>query len=168
MADEITHETEPDVPEAYLILPILKPILKNGSDVALILMIYRIIKNRNCWVTGDKKCYPKWQLFHNFVKSILVFIGTADAAIYIYAEVTCFTQTQLGHLNNAHASGIMITVANCYKWVYLAYVAIYLLTALEMCYCAGFILVKAAKKEIHSRVSTLPQRHSQAQPGRHF
>ena len=159
MADEITHETEPNVSGAYLILPILKPILKNGSDVALILMIYRIIKNRNCWVTGDKKCYPKWQLFHNFVKSILVFIGTADAAIYIYAEVICFTQTQLGHLNKAHASGIMITVANCYKWVYLAYVAIYLLTALEMCYCAGFILVKAAKKQIHSRVSTLPQPH---------
>ena len=153
MADQITHETEPTVSEAYLILPILKPILKNGSDVALILMIYRIIKNRNCWITGDKKGYPRWQQFHNFVKSVLIFIGTADAAVYIYAEVICFTQTQLGNLDNAHASGIMMTVADCYKWVYLGYVAIYLLTALEMCYCAGFILFKAAKKEIHSRVS---------------
>ena len=129
-------------------------------------MIYRIIKNRNCWITGDKKGYPKWQLAHNWVKSVLVFIGTADAAVYIYAEVICFTQTQLGNLSNAHASGIMITVANCYKWVYLAYVAIYLLTAFEMCYCAGFILVKAAKKKIHSRVSLSPHIFRPTQPSR--
>ena len=124
-------------------------------------MIYRIIKNRNCWITGNKKGYPRWQLAHRFVKSLLVFIGTADAAVYIYAEVICFTQTQIGNLSNAHASGIMATVANCYKWVYLAYVTIYLLTALEMCYCAGFILVKAAKKKLHSRVSSQTREHSQ-------
>ncbi len=141
--------TEPTVSEAYLILPILKPILKNGADVALILMIYRIIRNRNRWVTGGKNGYPKYQLFHNFDKSILVLIGTADAAVYIYAEVICFTQTQLGHLNNAHASGIMITVANCYKWIYLGYTTLYRPSnrARRCAIVQVFILVTAAKKK---------------------
>jgi hypothetical protein len=114
LADMIYHEFEPSVSEAYLILPAFKPILKNAADIALIVTVYRIIKIRNRWITGDEKAIQGGSDSTTSSSSILTPVGIADAAIYIYAEVVCFTQTELIKTSNGHLSSKMVTVAACY------------------------------------------------------
>ena len=144
----MVHEYQPTVPKAYLILPSLKPVLDNATDVALIAMVYRIIKDRNRWVCGDLTGYLWWQRAHSFVVYILIILAIADTALYIYAEVLLFG-LQVDQLIDPR----LAKAANSYKEVHLTYNALYLATTIEIMGCAIFILWRARAQKLKSRVS---------------
>ena len=142
------HEYQPTVPKIYLILPSLKPVLNNATDVGLIAMVYRIIKNRNRWVCGDLTGYLWWQRTHSFVVDILILLAIADTALYIYAQVLLF-----GHQVDQLIDPRLAKAANSYKEVHLTYNALYLVTTVEIMGCAIFILWRARAQKLKSRVS---------------
>lgn len=142
------HEYQPTVPKIYLILPSLKPVLNNATDVGLIAMVYRIIKNRNRWVCGDFTGYLWWQRTHSFVVDILILLAIADTALYIYAQVLLF-----GHQVDQLIDPRLAKAANSYKEVHLTYNALYLVTTVEIMGCAIFILWRARAQKLKSRVS---------------
>ena len=146
--DDMVHEYQLTVPKVYLILPSLKPVLDNTTDVGLIAMVYRIIKNRNRWVCGDLTGYLWWQRAHSFVVYILILLAIADTALYIYAEVLLFG-LQVDQLIDPR----LAKAANSYKEVHLTYNALYLVTTIEIMGCAIFILWRARAQKLKSRVS---------------
>lgn len=145
LAEGVIHEYEPRVPKVFLVLPALKPVLDNATDVTLLGMIYRVVKNRNRWVSGNHRGYKTWQRMHQFIILILLLFAIADTALYIYAQVLLFSQVQV----NAK----LVRTANSYLDVHLAYTTLYLLTSLEILACIIFIAIQASRQKLRSRVS---------------
>ena len=144
-ADGMVHEYTPRVPSAFLILPALKPVINNTADVTLIGVIYRIVKNCCCWLTGDHKGYEIWQLFHHGAIFLLAIFALADTAFYIYVQVLLFVTDTVDHR--------LVEVAARYKDIHLTYTTLYLAVSIEILTFVAFLFVQTRRQNLRNRVS---------------
>jgi hypothetical protein len=130
MADEIIHEYKVNMTGAYLILPILKQVLSNGTDTTLIYVVYSVIKNRFIYCNAEQGGYKTIQNIHLGIWILILLVGVADTVLYSYAQV------YISHnINNAKA----VSISNWYKSIHLPYVTAYCAISVEMFASAGFI-----------------------------
>ncbi len=156
LADGIWHEYEPSLCKAYLILPALKPVLDNSTDVALIAVLYRIVKNRIRWLTANHRGYHYWQRAHQAVISILALFALADTALYIYAHVLLFGLSEASDLEVDRG---LLKVADSYRDIHLVYLTLYFASALEILGWILFIVLKARPQKLKSRVNHFLNEH---------
>lgn len=131
MADEIVHEYEFKVPNAYLVLPIFKQVLANGTDTTLLYVIYTIISVQFSHSTTEGNRYKAIGCTHFWIFIFMVLWGIADASLYSYTQV--YTVTHDGGNPTA------INLSNWYRRIHMSYVSIYCAVSLEMFACALFI-----------------------------
>ena len=141
----MVHEYTPTVPTAFLILPAFKPIINNTDDVVLIGVIYRIIKNRNRWLTGEYAGYKTWQMINRGVLSLLTLLAVADVVFYIYAQVLLFVKD--------NDDPTLIKLARDYQDIHLTYKSVYAAVSIEILVCAAFLLAQTRRQHLHSWVS---------------
>ena len=142
--DGMLHEYALEVPSAFLILPALKSIIDDLSEIVLIGVIYRIIKNRNRWLTSNEIGYKWWQTAHTGTTTLLTILAVADTALSIDAQVLLF--------NNDIDSSELIAAAARYKDIHLAYVTVYLATTIEILFCTIFLKIQARRQDRPNKV----------------
>ena len=76
MAYEILHEYSLNMTSAYLVFPIIKQVLANGTDTPLIYVIYRAIKNRLCCPRPEKIGYQLAQNIHSGIFVLMLLFGS--------------------------------------------------------------------------------------------
>jgi hypothetical protein len=143
MADEIVHEYELDVPNIYLLLPVVKQVLSNGTDTALLFVVYSVIRNRFRYTKTEKFAYGRVPFIHIGIYVGMLLFGVADAALFSYAQV--FT------VSHDTEDPSVIKISNWYRNIHLSYVTVYCVVILEMFTCAGFIFKQSTIEP--SRVS---------------
>lgn len=144
-ADGMIHEYTFTVSAAFLILPALKPVLVDLADVTLIGVVFRIIKNRNRWLTKDLVGFKTWQRIHSLALILLVLFAVADIALYIYTEVLVFTKLiDIPKLNKA---------ASRYKYIHITYMTMYFAASVDILVCAGLLMFRKWRQDRRSRVS---------------
>lgn len=141
MADQIVTAIVPTLPSFYVFMPILKQVLANVPDTTLFYVVYGVIENRLDDIGRDGRSYDKFKLAHKLIiPSIMVVLGLADAAIYLYAQVSFMsitTSSSPSTINNA------VNLAGIYTKLHLTYVAAYVAVAIEILCCAILIFRRA-------------------------
>jgi hypothetical protein len=139
LADEILHEYDLEMLNAYLALPIAKQILANGTDTTLLYVVYSLIRNRFDYIHAENDSYKRLQEIHNGAFIVMVLFAIADASLYSYAQVYTVSH------DNA------INISNRYRDIHLSYVTVYCAATLEIFACAVVIFKQSGEKQ--TRVS---------------
>lgn len=155
MADGTVHELRIKVPKAYLVVPALKPVIANGTDVTLIGLLYVIIENRFHHIRPGG--YNVWHQVHR--RAILVLLGLfalADTVLYIdfqalawgknTQDLACKSVSQSKEIKG------LISVADWYQRIHLIYTVIFLVVTLEIVACVVFVLKRSPMERMRSRV----------------
>jgi hypothetical protein len=144
MADEIIHEYRLNMTGSYLVLPILKQVLSNGTDTTLIYVVYSVIKNRFIYCNAEQGGYKATQNIHQGIWILILLVGIADTVLYSYAQVYISN-----HIHNAKA----VSISNWYSSIHLPYVTAYCAISVEMFASAGFIWRDS--RPVQTRVSSM-------------
>lgn len=156
VADGIVHELRLDLPRAYLVIPALKPIITNVTDVTLIGLIYLVVENRLLRLKkpGDRHFLS---LVHkNVVAVILILLALGDTVSCIYAQVVIYDKTvevteSTGTDTTAKVT-TLISGPTWYRRIHLAYATVYFAIALEIMACALYMHLQSSRA-LRSRVS---------------
>jgi len=97
LADEILHEYDLEMLNAYLALPIFKQVLANGTDTTLLYIVYSLIRNRFEYIQAEHDSYKRLQGIHNWVFIVMILFAIADASLYSYAQVYTVSHDTVAH-----------------------------------------------------------------------
>jgi hypothetical protein len=100
LADEILHEYDLEMLNAYLALPISKQVLANGTDTTLLYVVYSLIRNRFNYIQAEHESYKRLQEIHNGVFIVIVLFAIADASLYSYAQVYTLSHDNAINISN--------------------------------------------------------------------
>lgn len=157
VADGTVHELQIKVPKAYLVVPALKPVIANGTDVTLIGLIYVIIKNRFHYVRPGG--YKFWHQFHtNAIIVLLTLLALADTFLYIDVQAIAWGKTietsVCKSVDHNKEIKTLIAMADWYQRIHLIYTCIFLAVTLEIVACILFVLKRFPVQSMRNRVST--------------
>lgn len=148
-ADGIVHEYEPQVPNSYIALEIVKGLLANGTDCILLFVVYSTITNRFCYIKKDKRAHMLTQQIHVGIAVLVFLVGLADSIVFVYAQIYISTHA-------ADDAGA-INIFNVYSKIHLCFTGVYCAASLEMFACAVWIfsqsqscVSRAQKEKEHS------------------
>lgn len=158
LIDGIIHELQIEVPKAYLIIPALKPVIANGTDVTLVGLLYVIVKNRFRHIRPDG--YILLQKVHRRgVVSLLAVLGLADTILYINVQGVAWGKTIESlfckSVDDTTGMKALVAVADWYQRIHLLYTSIFFLVTIEIVACVIFILKKSPTQRMRSRVRIL-------------
>jgi hypothetical protein len=143
LADEIVHEFDFDIPDVYLLMPILKQALANAIDTTLLYVIYSLISNRFVYLAREKKGPGPEKVQRTHFRTLvgMLLFGIVDAALFSYIQVYLLTDDT----DNAKA----VKYSNWYRYIHMSYITIYCAVVLEMSACAIFIFEKSRPLTSH-------------------
>ena len=138
MADEIIHEYGVNMTGAYLILPILKQVLSNGTDTTLIYVVYSVIKNRFIHCNPERAGLERIEDTHLGIWIVILLFGITDLVLYSVAQV---------YISDNIDSAKGANISNWYRRIHLPYVAIYCAISVEMFVNGVFIWWQSRSKQ---------------------
>ena len=138
MADEIIHEYEVNMTGAYLILPILKQVLSNGTDTTLIYVVYSVIKNRFIHCNPEQGGFERIQHTHLGIWILILLFGVTDLVLYSVAQV---------YISNNIDGAKGANISSWYRKIHLPYIAIYCAISVEMFVNGVFIWWRSRSKQ---------------------
>lgn len=156
LVDGIIHELQFDVPKAYLIIPALKPIIANGTDITLIGLIDIITKNRFRKITPGGYIILD-RIHKRVIVSLLALLGLADTVLYIDVQGIAWGKTIESlfcrSFDNTKGMKALVALADWYQRIHLLYTSIFFVVTLEIGVCIILILKRSPMQSLRSRVS---------------